>query len=308
MKILITGGTYRIGKGVAKILAGQDNQNHEVIILDKSRELGLANIRELKSITKNNKISFILCDLSKLSDVKNAINEIENQHEFLDGLFINAGIGYAEKRVETEEGMDSHFQINYLSQFLLTLNLLALLEKSEKGGRIVFNVFQGEDIFWDDLQLKNKWSYEKGINQAMVAKRMFYLKLHALYNQVDRPRISFFGFIIPKKVWSNQVNITPGYFKLIVTVMKLFGAFISIEKCGQIASPLFTETQEESLNKSGKLIAWDKDKFIEIKEEPVVLNLANQDRLWKASLELCNDKKTIQISQSLFMQTHKCPK
>jgi len=300
MKVLITGGTNGIGKGVAKILAGLDNKSHEIIILDKSKELGLANIKELKSITKNNKISFVLCDLAKLSDVKIAINEIKNQHEFLDGLFINAGIGYAEKRVETEDKMDSHFQVNYLSQYMLTLNLLDLLEKSEKGGRIVFNVFEGEDIFWDDLQMEKNWSYEKGINQAMVAKRMFYLKLHELYNQEERPKISFIGFKIPKKVWSNQVNIIPAYFKLFVTVMKLFGAFISIEKCGTIVSPLFTENQNESIKKSGKFIAWEKNKFTEMKEDSVVLNRANQDRLWKTSLDLCKDEKTFQIAYKLF--------
>ena len=74
----------------------------------------------------------VLCDLTKLSDVRKAIEEIHSQHETLDGLFVNAGLGYAAKRVETEDGMDPHFQVNYLSQFMLTLNLLDLLEKSEK--------------------------------------------------------------------------------------------------------------------------------------------------------------------------------
>jgi NAD(P)-dependent dehydrogenase (short-subunit alcohol dehydrogenase family) len=33
MKILVTGGTNGMGKGVAKVLAGIDNQNHEIILL-----------------------------------------------------------------------------------------------------------------------------------------------------------------------------------------------------------------------------------------------------------------------------------
>ena len=140
MKVLITGGTNGMGKGVAKVLADIDNHAHEIIILCRSKELGEAVVTELVNATSNMKISIILCDLTKLADVKRAIIEIHNKHEFLDGIFINAGLGYAAKRVETEDGFDSHFQVNYLSQFMLTLNLLDLLKKSEKGGRIIFNV------------------------------------------------------------------------------------------------------------------------------------------------------------------------
>lgn len=299
MKVLITGGTHGMGKGVAKILAAIDNQAHEIILLCRSKELGEALIQEFGNTTMNHKISLLLCDLAKLSDVKNAIKEIHSKHKFLDGIFINAGLGYAAKRIETEDGMDSHFQVNYLSQFMLTLNLLNLLEKSEKGGRIIFNVTEGGRIFWDDMQLKNKWGFEDGIHQAMVAKRMFLAQLHALYQNRKGSNLSLIGFQIPKTVWSNQINIIPVSMRMMATLMKFFGTFISIEKCGEIMAPLFTENQTESLQKSGKFITWKNHKFVVINEDASILNQESQNRLWRISLELCRDEKTTQISKEL---------
>jgi len=299
MKILVTGGTNGMGKGVAKVLAGIDNQIHEVIMLCRSKALGEATIKEIESSTNNIKISIVICDLTKLTDVRNAIKEIQSKHKFIDGLFINAGLGYAARRVETEDGMDSHFQINYLSQFMLTLNLLNLLENSENGGRVIFNVTRGGKIFWDDIQMKKNWSYENGIHQAMVAKRMLLVKLHDLYKSVKGSKVSFIGFEISKTVWSNQINIIPVSMKIMATMMKYFGTFISIEKCGMIMAPLFTENQEESLKKSGKFVTWKKNEFIRMKEEETVFNQEIQERLWKISLELCKDEKTIQIANSL---------
>jgi len=257
MKVLVTGGTNGMGKGVAKILAGSDNQVHEIIILCRSKELGEATVKELEGSTNNKNISMVLCDLTELSEVRNAIKEIHGQHAFLDGVFINAGLGYAAKRVETEDGMDPHFQVNYLSQFMLTLNLLDLLENSESGGRVIFNVTEGGEIYWDDLQMQKKWDFENGIHQAMVAKRMFYTRLHNLYRKNKESQLSFVGFQIAKIVWTNQINIIPFMMKTMAKVMKLFGTFISIEECGIIMSPLFTEKQEESLKRSGKFFSWN---------------------------------------------------
>jgi hypothetical protein len=272
MKILVTGGTNGMGKGVAKILAGIDNQIHEVILLCRSRELGEATIKEIESSTKNKKVSVVICDLSKLTDVRNAINEIQSKHKYIDGLFINAGLGYAAGRVETEDGMDSHFQVNYLSQFLLTLNLLNLLENSENGGRVIFNVTRGGKIFWDDIQMKKNWGYEKGVHQAMAAKRMFFVRLHDLYKNIKGKKVSFIGFEISKTVWSNQLNIIPVSMKIMATIMKFLGTFISIEKCGMIMAPLFTESQEESLKKSGKFITWKNNEFTGMKEEETLFS------------------------------------
>jgi hypothetical protein len=274
MKVLVTGGTNGMGKGVAKILAASQEQAHEVIILCRSEARGEATVNQLRATNDNPNISMVLCDLTKLSAVRNAIDEIHGKHAFLDGVFINAGLGYAAKREETEDGMDPHFQVNYLSQFMLTLNLLDLLERSANGGRVVFNVTQGGEIFWDDMQMKQKWHYERGIGQAMVAKRMLYVRLHDLYSGLNRPQVAFFGFEIPKTVWTNQINIIPG------TIMY----------------PLFTEQREESLRKSGKLITWKKDRFIELEEDKDVLDGELQDRLWNISLDLCKDERTGQIA------------
>ncbi len=297
MKVLITGGTNGMGKGVAKILAGIDNQAHEIILLCRSIELGELTVRELESATKNKKISIILCDLAKLNVVRDAISEIQSKHKFLDCIFINAGLGYAAKRVETEDGMDSHFQVKYLSQFMLTLNLLNLLENSENGGRVIFNVTRGGKIFWNDIQMTQKWSFENGIHQAMVAKRMFLVKLNDRY-RMKESKVSFIGFEISKTVWSNQINIIPASMRTMATIMKFFGTFISIEECGKIMAPLFTENQEESLKRSGKFITWKKNNFIEIKENKNVLDHEMQDRLWKTSLELCRDENFFPVESS----------
>lgn len=290
MKILVTGGTNGMGKGVAKALASMDNQEHELIILARSHKLGEETIREFEEDTNNTKVSIVLCDLTKLSDVKKAISEIQNKHAYLDGIFINAGIGYAAKRIETEDGMDSHFQVNYLSQFMLLLNLLSLLEKSEKGGRVIFNVTETGEIFWDDMQMKDKWNYEDGIHQAMVAKRMLLLKLHSLYQENHEVNVSFVGFQIHETVWTNQINLIPKYMKFMATIFKLLGKFITIEKCGEIISPLFCESQEESMKKSGKLVSWKKSNFVDLKEDEKVLDKELQDRLWDISLELCAEQ------------------
>ena len=79
----------------------------------------------------------------------------------------------------------------------------------------------------------------------------------------------------------------------------LFGGFISIEECGVIMSPLFTERQEESLKRSGKFITWKNDKYTEMKQDQVDLDKEMQDKLWKISLDLCKDEKTTRVADSL---------
>ena len=81
--------------------------------------------------------------------------------------------------------------------------------------------------------------------------------------------------------------------------MRFLGTFISIEECGRIMSPLFTEEQEESKKRSGKLITWKKGQFVELEQDYDTFDEELLDKLWRISLDLCKDEKTAQIAAKL---------
>lgn len=290
MKLLITGATHGIGRGVARAIAAADKA-HEVIILCRSRNEGEETCASIKQTTGNKNTSIVICDLMYMDQVRRAIATIKEKHHHLDGIFINAGIGYSATHVFAANQIDAHFQVNYLSQFFLTLELQELVARSELGGRIVFNTTKTGTLHWQDLQLTKKWSFIKAIEQTMAAKRLFYKALHARLQQKygeDAP--SAYGYCVHKSVWTNQSNIIPGYMKAMVHTAKLFGAFITEQECGEIMAKLFTEPRQFSASRSGKLISWHKGEFNELKDNDLIHSEEAQQQLWDLSLKLSRAK------------------
>ncbi len=298
MKVLITGATHGMGKGVARALAARPGV--EVVIHGRSEDRLRETVAELSAIASPSRISSVRCDLTSLAEVRACIDEIRARHTSLDGLFVNAGLGYAPRREETADGFDPHFQVNYLSQFMLTLELLELLEASPHGGRVVFNTTEIGEISWDDLQMRRKWGYEAAIGQAMVAKHLFYKRLHALYAARGGATVSCFGYQIPKTVWSNQVEIIPGGMKAMATVAKWLGQFISIDECGALMAPLFVEGAEQTRPRSGRFLTTKNGQLCDVEKKlPVTEDPVQQERLWALSLELCGDERTRRAAERL---------
>jgi len=289
MKILVTGATSGMGYGVTKALAESDLKN-ELIMMAKSEEEGKKVVSELKDLTDNSYISYVVCDLSDLKAVDKVITQINHDHNYLDAIFVNAGIGYAKKQIKTVNHLDPHFQVNYLSQFKLVLGLLDLLKQSQKGARVIFNATNYGEINYNDLQQNNKWSYEKGIYQAMAAKRMFMHKLSRLSLEKDY-NVSCCAFHISKTVWTNQLNIIPKPMKVMATIMKYLGQFISTDQCGQIIAPLFTMSNEDFDSYQNQLVSDKNGSFILLEENDDILDKDNQDRLWQVSLDLLENVK-----------------
>lgn len=296
MRVLITGATNGMGKGVARALAKVPGM--ELVLLGRSRPLLESTAIELAALCRATPVRTLCCDLSRMREVRAAVTELATSTEALDALFVNAGIGYAPRHERTEDGLDAHFQVNYLSQFMLTLHLLERLEASEHGGRVVFNTPSFGDLRWDDLQLEKDWGYERAVGQTMVERRMFYTQLHELYAKRDA-KVSCFGFEIRKTVWTHQIDVIPPAMRWMAKVMKGFGQFISIDACGDAMAPLFLEDRAASMAKSGRLVAFDGDAVVDREKHASVRDAAQRARLWELSLALCADEATTRAAERL---------
>ncbi|XP_044595631.1 WW domain-containing oxidoreductase isoform X2 [Cotesia glomerata] len=116
---LITGSNTGIGFETAKSLAVH---GCTVIMACRNSKKAADAIRKIKSIRNNATCEALFMDLSSLRNVKNAVNEFKQKFRALDILILNAGI-FAHPYSLTEDGYEQTFQVNYLSQYYLTVLL-----------------------------------------------------------------------------------------------------------------------------------------------------------------------------------------
>ncbi|MBT8339691.1 MAG: SDR family NAD(P)-dependent oxidoreductase [Desulfatitalea sp.] len=168
-KALLTGGTSGIGLSIARELILQD---YQVVLIGRNRQKGQAIAFELNT-QRPESTQFVELDLSNLNSVLQFSDQFMTVHERLDVLANIAGAMYP-KRQETQEGLEKNFAVNYLSAFLLSTQLVPLLERTQ-GARIV-NVAAApsqmlkESIDFDDLQFAKKYSGFKAATAAVHAK------------------------------------------------------------------------------------------------------------------------------------------
>ncbi len=154
---VVTGGTSGIGKEVALLFA---RHHCKVIVAARNRGSFTAMMNEGQGENQQLPISFSFLDLSSLKSVLTFIDDIQQKNNSVDILINNAGI-FQKDLVTTENGLESTFQVNYLSQFLLTNKLL------EKGiiasdARILNIVSERLEIFPLDKDVLSK--PEGGVN------------------------------------------------------------------------------------------------------------------------------------------------
>ena len=129
---LITGGSKGIGKGIAEAYL---KQGAEVIICGRNEANLQATGDELKEFGQ---INYVVCDISKLDDVKRLTSQIEAIKQKLDILVNNASIlGVRSPIMEYPEDVwEKVIRINLNAQFFVTKALLPLLIRSENSSVI----------------------------------------------------------------------------------------------------------------------------------------------------------------------------
>jgi NAD(P)-dependent dehydrogenase (short-subunit alcohol dehydrogenase family) len=129
---LITGGSKGIGKGIAEAYL---KQGAEVIICGRNEVSLIAAGDELKEFGQ---INYVVCDITKLAEVKKLASQIEAVKEKLDILVNNASILGARSPIMTypEDIWEEVIHVNLNAQFFVTKALLPLLLKSDNASII----------------------------------------------------------------------------------------------------------------------------------------------------------------------------
>jgi len=230
-RVAVTGSTGGIGCELCEHLA---SLGAELVLVDRnpdrSKALGDALLKKHASL----KVEYIKADMEDIVSVRSATNRLKELRPY--AVIFNAG-AYSIPRHKCSTGYDNVFQINFLSPYYMTKELLSTLR--EYGGRIVAvgsvaHNYSVSDVADVDFSTRTKASLVYG-----NAKRYLMFALHELFREekdahlaVTHPGITF-------------TNITAHYPKVIFALIKHPMKVIFMKPrraCLSILAGLFEET------------------------------------------------------------------
>ncbi|MCJ1366890.1 hypothetical protein MMC16_006021 [Acarospora aff. strigata] len=127
---IVTGGSAGIGFGIVAHLLQHNAQ--KILLLSNKEEHAEQAIEELKQWGDASKVHWVQCNLEDLKQVDEVAKKLKSEEKQIDALVCNAGLGVGVYN-ETRDGIDSHFQVNVLSQMHLTLILLPNLQSTPRS-------------------------------------------------------------------------------------------------------------------------------------------------------------------------------
>lgn len=174
--VLITGSTDGVGRYVASRLAAE---GAKVLIHGRDEARAKTLIDEIVK-AGHAAPAFYQADLSSMAGTRQLAEAVRRDHERLDVLVSNAGIGSQNGGPQRQESADGHelrFAVNYLSGFLLAYLLLPLL-KAAAPSRIVNVASLGQHpIDFDDVMITRDYSGSRAYAQSKLSQIMFTIDL-----------------------------------------------------------------------------------------------------------------------------------
>jgi len=137
---VVVGGALGIGFEVSRAFA---LHGARVIMVNRKKDQGNEAIQKIKDEGVDEAhLDWQSCDMGNLKQVKDVFTMIREREERLDLLILSPGIN-ANQYGETADGIDRHFQVNWLGQFYCCNILYPLIRQTSKlpdtpAPRIVF--------------------------------------------------------------------------------------------------------------------------------------------------------------------------
>jgi retinol dehydrogenase 12 len=179
--VVVTGATSGIGLALAEALA---RGGAHVIGVGRSEERCALTQTRLQELANGNGASFRTAELSSMEQVRSLAAEIRRLlaaqgKTGLDALVNNAGT-FTYWLTITPEGFEKQWAVNHLAPFLLTHELLPLLQ-SAPAGRVV-TVSSGSHyhtrLRWEDIQLRRRYNGLLAYKQTKLANVLFTAELN----------------------------------------------------------------------------------------------------------------------------------
>jgi len=270
---LITGVTSGIGYAATFKLAelGYDN----LILIARNSE----KLTEVKNelLEKYPKLSITLkvCDLADFDQVKTTALALKSElkETGIDLFLNNAGIGQFQ-RTENKQGFENNLATNYLSQVILTENLLDNLNQDSSVIFTSSEAFRGANFDYDDLNLKHGFNMIRGYANSKAAQIVYNRVLQKRFENDSRNL--HFEAIHPGVVRTSWGRSSANW--LLKTFFKIGGAFmISSEYSAShnLLAPIY-EANKANLGKSD---IWMDGKPKVLRNS--FLNEANSNKLWE---------------------------
>jgi NAD(P)-dependent dehydrogenase (short-subunit alcohol dehydrogenase family) len=178
--ILVTGATDGLGKALAVELA---RAGATVLVHGRDDERGRQALDDIAAAAGSDRLHWYRADLSSLAEVRQLATQVRAEVNQLDVLVNNAGVGSTlpggGARLESVDGYELRFAVNYLAGYLLTRLLLPLIVDSAPA-RIVNVSSAGQaPIDFDDVMLTRGYSGSQAYCQSKLAQIMFTIDLAA---------------------------------------------------------------------------------------------------------------------------------
>ena len=186
--VLVTGASDGLGRALARELAADGAS-----VLVHGRDHGRADeaVAAVRERAPGTDVRPCVADFASLAEVGALADELLRDGVALDALVNNAGIGSTlpgdGRRMESVDGYELRFAVNYLAGYLLTRRLLPLMQRSAPA-RIVNVSSAGQmPIDFGDVMLERAYDGVRAYCQSKLAQVMFTFDLAG---ELDGSRIS----------------------------------------------------------------------------------------------------------------------
>ncbi len=273
---LITGATSGIGKATARVFI---QKGFDLIILVRDMHRGEKLKKELlsKTVRPDQFIDLFKADLSSLEEVKGACEEIKKKYNKISLLINNAGI-FAPRRKITKDNLELTMEINHFSHFLLTLELLPLLEKNGSDTRII-NVssvghYKAKAFDLSNINFSENYSGFGAYRISKLANILFTYKLAEKLQERNSPITV--NALHPGVVRTNIAR----HFPIVGWLWRINPGYVSAEKGAQ--NTIYVATDPQLVATTGKYFSKMKEK----KSSEQSYNKDLQNKFWDLSLEI----------------------